>query len=277
MKSGEPRSWAEGAFGWLTPLTGLVGGSYATLGLLALGVGLIAAILITLSGFGGTAANGPAKPRESDSLEEARETLEHDADVGACRQALEQINVALASRPDDQRLRRRSESPGSAAKGAGAERRGSVGSRRRQLHPPGRLAPGGGLPVPGRGGPCAGTAGAGHRPAAAGAADAAGPGGRRLRLGGARGPAGADDGHRTDAAAVRRAPGFRHVPGTRPRLPRPPRPAQRDRPETLPARRTSIRPERKRRSRTRPARSGPSRSATPPSAWTARPTRRSTT
>ncbi len=103
MKSGEPRSRAEGAFGWLTPITGLVGGSYATLGLLVLGVGLILAILITLSGFGGPTSSGPAKAQETDPLEEARETLEHDADVGACRQALQQINVALAGRPDDQR------------------------------------------------------------------------------------------------------------------------------------------------------------------------------
>ena len=100
MKSGETRSRSEGAFGWLT---GLVGGSYATLGLLVLGVGLIAAILITLSGFGGAVTNGPAKQQDSDPLEEARETLDHDADLGACRQALQQINVALSSRPDDPR------------------------------------------------------------------------------------------------------------------------------------------------------------------------------
>ena len=103
MKSGEPRSWTEDAFGWLAPLTRLTGGSYATLGLLALGLGLIAMILITLSGFGGPAKSDSGEQQKADPFAEARETLEHDADLGACRAALQQVNVALSNRPSDQR------------------------------------------------------------------------------------------------------------------------------------------------------------------------------
>jgi len=95
MSSGEPRRPVE--------YSGRPLGFYLTLGFFALGVGLILMILLTLSGFGGgtqhTQDNGPTE----DPLDAPRETLAHDADVSACRAALQQINVALGNRPADQR------------------------------------------------------------------------------------------------------------------------------------------------------------------------------
>ncbi|HVS36697.1 MAG TPA: hypothetical protein VMS17_14145 [Gemmataceae bacterium] len=103
MNNGETRSWTEKAFGWLSPLAGLVGGSYTTLGLLALGLGLIVLILIALSGFSGTAKTDANQAPRTDAFDEARTTLEHNADVGACRAALHQVNAALNTLPADQR------------------------------------------------------------------------------------------------------------------------------------------------------------------------------
>ncbi len=102
MSSGEPRPQADSAT-WTSAVFDFFGRHSGAIILVVPGAGLILAIFITLSGFGGSVNNGPAKVQDADPLEEARETLEHDADVGACRQALQQINVALASRPDDQR------------------------------------------------------------------------------------------------------------------------------------------------------------------------------
>lgn len=95
MSSGEPRRPVE--------YSGRPLSFYVTLGFLGLGVGLILMILLTLSGFGGgtqhTQDNGPT----DDPLDAPRETLAHDADVSACRAALQQINVALGNRPDKER------------------------------------------------------------------------------------------------------------------------------------------------------------------------------
>ena len=125
MKSGEPRSRAEGAFGWLTPLTGLVGGSYVTLGLLALGVGLILVILITLSGFGGTTDQRPGQaaggrpprrgPRDAGTRRRRRRLPPGAAadQRGAGQPAGRPATAAAGS-----------QGPGTAAKGVEAERRG---------------------------------------------------------------------------------------------------------------------------------------------------------
>ncbi len=95
MSSGEPRRPVD--------FSGRPLSFYVTLGVLALGLGLILMILLTLSGFGGgtqhTLNDGPTE----DPLDAPRETLAHDADVSACRAALQQINVALSNRPADQR------------------------------------------------------------------------------------------------------------------------------------------------------------------------------
>jgi hypothetical protein len=95
MSSGEPRRQAD-------PLASIFTG-YITYVLIAGGVGLILLIFLTLSGFGGPTTSTNTKPAEVDPLDEARETLDHDADVSACRAALDQINVALGSRTDVQR------------------------------------------------------------------------------------------------------------------------------------------------------------------------------
>ncbi len=100
MSSGEPRPQTESP-GLLSGVLAYLGRSYVTVGMLTVGVGLIVAILITLSGFGGTASKDADVGKKADSIDEARRQLEHDADVGACRAALQQINVALSSRPDD--------------------------------------------------------------------------------------------------------------------------------------------------------------------------------
>ncbi len=95
MSSGEPRRPAE--------YSGRPLGFYLTLGFFALGLGLILMILLTLSGFGGGTQHATDNGSTEDPLDAPRETLAHDADVGACRAALQQINVALGNRPADQR------------------------------------------------------------------------------------------------------------------------------------------------------------------------------
>ena len=69
---------------------------YITLGFFAVGVGLFLMILLTLSGFGGGAHTTTTNVRADDPLDEARDTLGHGPDVGACRAALQKINVALS-------------------------------------------------------------------------------------------------------------------------------------------------------------------------------------
>ncbi len=133
MSSGEPRRPLD--------YSGRPLSFYVTLGFLALGLGLILMILVTLSGFGGgtqhTQNNGPTE----DPLDAPRETLAHDADVGACRAALQQINVALGNRPADQRpAALEPQAARAVAKNVRPERRRDERGRRRELHPAGRLA-----------------------------------------------------------------------------------------------------------------------------------------
>ena len=90
MSSGEPRR--------STDYSGRPLSFYVTLGFFGLGLGLILMILLTLSGFGGGTHATQTAAEQDDPLEEPRHTLEHDADVNACRAALQQINVALGSR-----------------------------------------------------------------------------------------------------------------------------------------------------------------------------------
>jgi hypothetical protein len=68
---------------------------YLTLGFFAVGVGLFLMILLTLSGFGGGTHATATNTREDDPLDEARDTLDHSPDIGACRAALQNVNVAL--------------------------------------------------------------------------------------------------------------------------------------------------------------------------------------
>jgi hypothetical protein len=77
---------------------------YLTLGFFAVGVGLFLMILLTLSGFGGGPHAAATSARADDPLDEARETLDHSPDVGACRAALQKVNVGL-SREDVPRAR----------------------------------------------------------------------------------------------------------------------------------------------------------------------------
>jgi hypothetical protein len=87
MSSGEPRRPLEPVG---RPLS-----FYLTLGFFAVGVGLFLMILLTLSGFGGGTHATTTSAREDDPLDEARETLDHSPDIGACRAALQKVNVAL--------------------------------------------------------------------------------------------------------------------------------------------------------------------------------------
>jgi hypothetical protein len=61
---------------------------------------LFLGILYETTFFGGAANSGATNVKENDPLEQARETLEHDADVNACRAALQQVNLALGARSD---------------------------------------------------------------------------------------------------------------------------------------------------------------------------------
>ena len=95
MSSGEPRQPAE--------YSGRPLGFYLTLGFFAAGVGLILMILLTLSGFGGGTQAQNAAAQTDDPLDAVRANLAHDANLSVCRDALDQINVAVANRPADQR------------------------------------------------------------------------------------------------------------------------------------------------------------------------------
>ena len=64
------------------------------LGMAALFLG----ILYETTFIGGASNSGATKMKEDDPLEAARETLAHDADVSACRAALQQVNLALGAR-----------------------------------------------------------------------------------------------------------------------------------------------------------------------------------
>ena len=88
MSIGEPRRQPEPVG---RPLS-----FYITLGFLAVGVGLVLMILLTLSGFGGGTHAAATSTRQDDPLEDARDTLDHSPDVSACRAALQKINLALS-------------------------------------------------------------------------------------------------------------------------------------------------------------------------------------